>query len=120
MEPDHLSADPAVLHALEPEDTPAEVVAAFRTLRRVAVAYMLLFLVVVVTVPLLNGLAGWWTRGELVGGVSPAFAAAVVGLYAAIIAIGMLSARVADQVERRMLGGRELLDTDVDDEVAGP
>lgn len=95
---------------LEPHDTPDEVAAAFRTQRRVAVAYGLLFLVITVTIPLLNRLVGWWTTGRMLGAISPAFAVSTVGLYIVIIGIGVLWARVADQVERRMLGGRELLD----------
>ncbi|CAN5297365.1 hypothetical protein BH23ACT9_BH23ACT9_03920 [soil metagenome] len=95
---------------VEPEDTPAEVTAAFRTQRRVAVAYLLLFLGISLLIPVLNALAGWWTDGRLLGGISPAFAVSAGGLYLIIITIGVLGARVADQVERRMLGGRELLD----------
>lgn len=94
----------------EPADTPAEVAAAFRTQRRVAAAYLALFMGVIVMIPVLNSLVGWWTGGRLLGGISPAFALSTVGLYAIIIVIGVLGARVADQVERRMLGGRELLD----------
>lgn len=105
----------------EPDDTPAEVAAAFRTQRRVAVAYLLLFLAITVSIPVLNALVDWWTDGRLLGGISPAFAVSTVGLYGVIITIGVLGARVADQVERRMLGGRELLDEQfrIDDE-AGP
>lgn len=95
---------------LDPDDTPAEVAAAFRTQRRVAVAYLALFLGVAVVIPLLGAFADWWTDGRLLGGISPAFAVSTVGVYGVIIAIGVLGARVADQVERRMLGGRELLD----------
>lgn len=94
----------------EPDDTPAEVAAAFRTQRRVAIAYLLLFLTLTVAVPALNTFVDWWTDGRLLGGISPAFAVSTVGLYGVIITIGVLGARVADQVERRMLGGRELLE----------
>lgn len=94
----------------EPADTPAEVAAAFRTQRRVATAYLGLFFAIIVVIPVLNSLIGWWTDGRLLGGISPAFALSTGGLYLVIITIGVLGARVADQVERRMLGGRELLD----------
>jgi uncharacterized membrane protein (DUF485 family) len=102
MEP---SADPH-----EPDDTAAEVGAAFRTQRRVAVAYAVLFVGVAVVFPVLGATADWWTDGRIGGGISPAFAVSTVGLYVVIIAIGALGGRVADQVERRMLGGREMLD----------
>ncbi|HUG86893.1 MAG TPA: hypothetical protein VMM13_20150 [Euzebya sp.] len=106
---------------LEPDDTPAEVAAAFRTQRRVAVAYLLLFLAITVSIPVLNALVDWWTDGRLLGGISPAFAVSTVGLYGVIITIGVLGARVADQVERRMLGGRELLDEQLHiEDGAGP
>lgn len=97
----------------DPEDTPAEVAATFRTERRVAVAYMALFLGTTLLIPVLNALVDWWTDGRLLGGISPAFAVSTVGMYVLIITIGVLGTRVADQVERRMLGGRELLGGDL-------
>lgn len=120
VEPPRPDLDPEVrmaweseaTHLLEPEDTATEVSAAFRTQRRVATAYLVLFLGVIVMIPVLNSLVGWWTTGRLLGGISPAFAWSTAGLYLVIITIGVLGARVADQVERRMLGGRELLEHD--------
>jgi hypothetical protein len=113
--------DQALDDPFEPDDTPVEVAATFRTQRRVAVAYLALFLVITLAVPALNALVDWWTDGRLLGGISPAFAVSTIGLYLVIIAIGVLGARVADQVERRMLGGRhELLQRlRIDDEDLG-
>lgn len=90
---------------LDEHDTPAEVDAAFRTLRRVAVGHVVLFVGVVVTVPVLAGLLGWWTQGRLAGGMSPMFAMAAFGLYVFFFGICLAAATLSNAVEGRMLGG---------------
>jgi hypothetical protein len=86
-------------------DTPAEVDATFRTQRRIAVGYFLLFLIVTLGVPALTLVLGWWSSGGLIGGMSPNFAMAAFGLYLIFLAIGLAAATLASAVEDRMLGG---------------
>jgi hypothetical protein len=97
-----LPGDPAVEH-----DTPAEVDAAFRTQRRIALGYFLVFLVVTLTVPLLALVLDWWSEGELLGSLSPNFVMVALGLYAFFFTIGLAAAGLATAVEERMLGGPE-------------
>lgn len=85
-------------------DSPAEIEATFRTQRRVAVGYFLVFLVVTFTVPVLSLTWSWWTGARLLGGMSPSFLMAAVGLYVFFLALGVLAATLADAVEDRMLG----------------
>ncbi|CAN5492797.1 hypothetical protein BH24ACT5_BH24ACT5_09160 [soil metagenome] len=86
-------------------DTPAEVDATFRTLRRVAVGYFALFLVVVIAVPALTLALDWWSEGRLIGGMSPSFVMAAFGLYAFFFLIALAAATLSTAVEARMLGG---------------
>ncbi|GAA1449740.1 hypothetical protein ACFP47_00060 [Nesterenkonia lacusekhoensis] len=89
----------------EVQDTPAEVDAAFRTLRRVAVTYFIVFLAVVAAFPVLTMTVDWWTESRLLGELSPAFLAAAVGLYVVFVVIGVAAATLSSSVEARMLGG---------------
>ncbi|MCP2262916.1 hypothetical protein ACFQHV_19230 [Promicromonospora thailandica] len=91
---------------VDEHDTPAEVDAAFRTLRRVAITHVVLFLVAVLGVPALSLTLGWWSDGQLAGGMSPGFAMAAFGLYAFFLVIGLAAASLSSAVEARMLGGR--------------
>ncbi len=102
----------------EPDDTPAEVDAAFRAQRRIAISYFVLVMVLVGAVPVLNDLVAWWSQGRLIGGLSPSFAVIALGMYVALAVLGFLAARVADAVEQRMLGGRAALMDD--EELDGP
>ncbi len=94
-----MSGDPEV------PDTPAEVDAAFRTLRRIAVTYFIVFLAVVTSFPVLTTTLDWWTESRLLGGLSPALLAAAVGLYVVFAVIGIAAATLSSSVESRMLGG---------------
>lgn len=85
-------------------DSPAEIEATFHTQRRVAVGYFLVFVVVTFTVPVLSLTWSWWTGARLLGGMSPSFLMAAVGLYVFFLALGVLAATLADAVEDRMLG----------------
>lgn len=89
----------------EVQDTPAEVDAAFRTLRRVAVTYFIVFLAVVAAFPVLTMTLDWWTESRLLGELSPAFLAAALGLYVVFAVIGIAAATLSSSVESRMLGG---------------
>jgi hypothetical protein len=86
-------------------DTPAEVDATFRTVRRIAVGHFALFLGVVAAVPILTLSLDWWSQGRLVGGMSPSFVMAAVGLYLFFFAISVAAATLSNAVEDRMLGG---------------
>jgi hypothetical protein len=88
-------------------DTPAEVDATFRTQRRIAVGYFLVFLVVTLAVPLLTLVLDWWSEGQILGALSPNFVTVAVGLYVFFFLLGLAGASLATAVEERMLGGPE-------------
>jgi len=88
-------------------DTAAEVDAAFRTQRRVALAHFAVFLLVLLAVPALTLVLGWWSEGRLVGGMSPAFVMTAVGLYVFFFVLAAAAASLAATVERRMLGDQD-------------
>ncbi|HUH07901.1 MAG TPA: hypothetical protein VML96_08845 [Egibacteraceae bacterium] len=90
---------------LDEYDTAAEVDATFRTQRRIAIGYFLVFLVVTIGVPALTLVLDWWSSGRVIGGMSPNFAMAAVGLYVFFFALALAAARLATAVEDRMLGG---------------
>jgi hypothetical protein len=104
-----MSGDPEV------QDTPAEVDAAFRTLRRIAVTYFVLFLAVLGSFPVLTMTLSWWTESRLLGDLSPAYLAAAVGLYVVFAVIGIAAATLSSSVESRMLGGTSTDTTDATD-----
>ncbi|SFB43077.1 hypothetical protein SAMN05216266_11156 [Amycolatopsis marina] len=88
-------------------DMPAEVDAAFRTVRRVAVGHFVVFLGVVVAVPILTLTVDWWSEGRLLGGMTPSFVMAAVGLYVFFFLIAVGAATLSNAVEDRMLGAPE-------------
>lgn len=90
---------------LDEHDTPAEVDATFRTLRRVAIGYFTLFLVAIAGVSALTLTLGWWSEGRLIGGMSPGFVMAAFGLYIFFFLLGLAAATLSTAVEARMLGG---------------
>lgn len=89
----------------EVHDTPAEVDAAFRTLRRVAGTYFAIFLLVIVSFPVLTMTLQWWTASRVVGDLSPAFVTAAAGLYLFFAVLGVVTSLRSSAVESRMLGG---------------
>lgn len=89
---------------VDDHDTPAEVDASVRTLRRVAVGHVVIFLGVVLLVPVLTLALDWWSRGRLIGGMSPNFAMAAVGLYVFFFVLSIIAAHRAKVIEDRMLG----------------
>lgn len=91
-------------HLDEVRDTPAEVDAAFRTMRRIAVTYFVVFVLVLASFPILTIGMGWWTEARVIGNLSPAFATAAVGLYVVFAIIGIAAATLSTSVESRMLG----------------
>lgn len=104
----------------EVQDTPAEVDAAFRTLRRVAITYFIVFLAVVAAFPVLTMTVDWWTESRLLGELSPAFLAAAVGLYVVFAVIGVAAATLSSSVESRMLGGTDCDDADYSTDFSSP
>ena len=94
-------------------DTPAEVDAVFRTQRRIALGYALLFLGGVLVIPALTLATDWWATGRLAGWWNTGFAAAGVGLYVFFFMLGVSAASLSSGVEHRMLGS--FGDTDRDD-----
>lgn len=89
---------------LDLADTPAEVDAVFRTQRRIAFGYGGVFLGLTLAVPVLTQALGWWSEGRLLGGMSPNFVMAAVGLYGVFLTVALAAARLAGAVEDRMLG----------------
>ncbi|MVT26359.1 hypothetical protein GNZ21_08325 [Nesterenkonia alkaliphila] len=98
---------PVPQHEGEIRDTPAEVDAAFRTLRRIAFTYFAVFLVVVAAFPVLSLTLDWWLDSRLIGSLSPGFLTVAVGLYAVFAGIGIAAATLSSSVEQRMLGSQE-------------
>lgn len=89
---------------LDEFDGPAEVVAAARTQRRIALGYGLVFVVGVFAVPALSLTLPWWSQSRLIGGMSPSFVTVAGGLYVLFLALGISAATLARSVEGRMLG----------------
>lgn len=96
-------------------DTLAEVDATFRTQRRIAVGHSLVFAIVTLAVPTLTLTLDWWSTGRLLGGFSPSFLLAAVGLYVFFFLLALAAATLATAVEDRMLGGRAASLSDDDD-----
>lgn len=86
-------------------DLPAEVDATVRVVRRVALGYFTVFLVAVLAVPGLTVALDWWSQGRVIGGMSPNFVMAAVGLYVVFFVLAIAAAMLANAVEQRMLGG---------------
>lgn len=88
----------------ELRDTPAEVDASFRTLRRVALTYFVVFLLILVAFPVLTMTLDWWLTARLIGDLSPGFLTVTIGLFLAFAAIGVAAATLSSSIEHRMLG----------------
>lgn len=97
------TADAAEVDAI---DTPAEVEAAFRTQRRVALGYFALFAAITLGIPLATLTLEWWTGGRVVGGMSPSFVSAAIGLYVVFSLVVAAAAGLANSTEEQMLGHR--------------
>jgi hypothetical protein len=88
-------------------DTPAEVDAVFRTQRRIAVGYGLVFIGSVLLIPVLTLVTDWWSSGRLGGWWTTSFAVAGAGLYLFFFLLGIGAASLSSGVEKRMLGNLE-------------
>lgn len=89
--------------AVDEFDSPAEVDAAFRTQRRIAVGYFVVFIGGVLLIPLATVAATWWPGGRL-SSWATGFVLAGAGLYVFFFVLGLGAASLANGVERRMLG----------------
>ena len=89
---------------LEEFDGPSEVAAAARTQRRIALGYGLVFVLAILSVPVLSLSLPWWSGSRLLGGMSPSFVVVAGGLYVFFLALGVAAATLARSVEGRMLG----------------
>jgi hypothetical protein len=89
-------------------DTSAEVDAAFRSQRRIALTYFVVFVLVLVGVAVATVTSGWATADGLVGGFSPSFLMTAVGLYLFFVLLGAAAAGLANGVDDRMLGASSL------------
>jgi len=85
-------------------DTPAEVVAVWRTQRRLAVSYMVVFLIGTLGVALAINTLPWVTDTTVFDGFSPGFVLAAFGLYGFFLVLGVAAASLANAVEDRMMG----------------
>ncbi len=84
-------------------DTPAEVDAVFRTQRRIAVGYFVVFIGGLLLVPAATLATRWWPGAQL-SGWAEGFVLAGAGLYVFFFVVGIGAATLANGVERRMLG----------------
>lgn len=100
-----ISADDFRVVPRDVQDTPAEVDAAFRAMRKVAFAYFVAFLLVIAAFPVLTLTVSWWTESRAVGDLSPGFLTVAVGLYVIFAVLGIAAAMRSGSVESRMLGG---------------
>jgi len=103
--PEHLQPPESDrLDALAEFDTPAEVDAVFRTQRRIAMGYVLLFVGGILVIPALTLTTAWWSTGRLGGWWTTGFFAAGIGMYLFFLLIGIGAASLSNGVENRMLG----------------
>lgn len=102
-EPGSWAGDAPGHDAVDEFDTAAEVDAVFRTQRRIAVGYFVLFLSGMLVIPLATLATGWWPGGGLARW-APGFVVAGGGLYVFFFVVGLGAASLANGVEQRMLG----------------
>jgi len=98
-------AEPVVSRLDEAEfDSPEEVDAVVRTLRRTGIQYGLVVVLVLMMVPLLALGAPWWFARAVWGGLTLNFIAVAVVLNVGFLLAGLLFNRVANRSEDEMLG----------------
>lgn len=101
-------SDPGGYATFHDVDTSAEVDAAFRSQRRIAVAYCVLFLVGVLGVAAVMVSSNWANTDGLLGGFSPSFLMTAIGLYLFFVIIAVAAASLANGVDERMMGASSL------------
>ena len=85
-------------------DTAAEVEAAFRTQRRIALRYFAAFMFVALAAPAATVLIDRWSEIRVINGLSPAFVTAAFGLYLVFFVVVVAAATLANRSEDQMLG----------------
>jgi len=85
-------------------DESADVDAAFRSQRRIAVAYFVVFAAGIVGAAVATSSSQWAVADRVLGGFSPSFLIAAVVIYVFVLAIGLAAATLANGVDDRMLG----------------
>ena len=85
-------------------DSIEEVDAVARSLRRKAIQYSVVILLLLLTVPLLAWLAPPWFARPIWGGLTLNFLTAAVLLHFAFVGVAIAFARVANRSEDEMLG----------------
>lgn len=106
---DEVSDDLASEH-----DTLPEVDACFRSQRRIAVGYFVVFIACTLAVPGLTLVLNWWSQARIVGGMSPNFAMAAFGIYVFLFVLSLAAGLLANAVEDGMLGGRDVVRDDTE------
>lgn len=89
-------------------DTSAEVDATFRSQRRIAIGYFVVFLIGLVGLGLSIVFSGWAIGNRVLGGFSPSFLLAAVGLYGFFVIVAVAAATLANGVDNQMLGPSSL------------
>lgn len=90
------------------DDDQAEVDAAFRLQRRIAIGYFVLFIAATVGVAVALLTLRWMSEASIFGGFTPGFALAAFGLYLFFVAMGAAASSLANGVDDRMMGTRSL------------
>ncbi|MEZ5259204.1 MAG: hypothetical protein R2705_20680 [Ilumatobacteraceae bacterium] len=85
-------------------DSNAEVRAAFHSQRRIALGHFVVFAVAIAGTAAATLALGWWTRGRVLGGMTPGFLGAGLALYAVFLVIVIAGARLSNAVEDQMMG----------------
>lgn len=89
-------------------DTSAEVDAAFRSQRRIAVGHFTVFVIGIVGLGLSILFSEWAISDRVLGGFSPSFLLAAIGLYGLFVIIAVAGASLANGVDNKMLGASSL------------
>jgi hypothetical protein len=81
-----------------------DVDAAFRSQRRIAVAYFAVFATGIVGAAAVTTSSRWAVADRVLGGFSPSFLIAAVAIYVFVVVLGLAAATLANGVDDRMLG----------------
>ena len=92
-------------------DTPAEVIAVWRIQRRVALSYLVVFLIGTLGVGVAIATIPWVTDTTIFNGFSPGFVLAAFGLYLFFLILGAAAASLANGIEHRMMGATSVAET---------
>ncbi len=102
--------DPDHFAGFDDSDTPAEVDAAFRSQRRIAIGYFAVFCIVIIGSVGATTIGPWATKTRVGEAFNPAFLLAGLVLFVVFTLIAIAAASLADAVDDRMLGAGSLPD----------